>query len=318
MATNSHFKNNKPIALAIHGGAGAIEKNQMTAETEQYIHETMSDALKTGYEVLSHGGTSLDAVEKTIRVLEDSSLFNAGKGAVFTSAGEHELDAAMMDGSNLMAGMVAGVKHVKNPIVLARAVLEKSKHVLLVGEGAEIFAKDQGIELVSPEYFYSQRQWDKLQRAKLRELSGGNHEISEDEKHGTVGAVAVDVFGNLAAGTSTGGMTNNPVGRVGDSPILGAGTYANNHTCAVSATGHGEFFMRLVASYDISALMEYRGMGVQEAADVVILEKLSKMGGTGGVIAMDRAGNIAMPFNTQGMYRGYIRDGAVVTKIYRD
>lgn len=307
-----------PFALAIHGGAGAISKKEMTPELEQNYHEALRDALLAGYEILVNNGSSINAVQQAILVLEDCPLFNAGKGAVFTSAGENELDAAIMDGKTLMAGMIAGVKHIKNPILLARAVMERSPHVMLVGHGTELFAKEHGFELVSPDYFYTQRQWDKLQRAKQREQSGQTTEISEDEKHGTVGAVALDKAGNLAAGTSTGGMTNKRVGRIGDSPIIGAGTYANNETCAISATGHGEYIMRLVTAHDISALVAYKKMSLRDAAELVVMEKLIKLKGTGGIIAIDRYGNIATPFNTAGMYRGTIIDGNPVTQIYKN
>jgi len=308
----------QPFGLAIHGGAGAMNKNEITPDLEQAFHAVLNEALQAGYHILSNHGSSLDAVQQAILVLEDSPLFNAAKGAVFTSAGENELDAAIMDGRTLNAGMIAGVKHIKNPILLARTVMEKSDHILLVGAGAEIFAKENGFELVSPEYFYTQRQWEKLQRAKQREQSGDNSPISEDEKHGTVGAVALDRSGNLAAGTSTGGMTNKRVGRVGDSPIIGAGTYANNQTCAVSATGHGEYILRLLAAHDISAQMAYQNKSLQEAANLVVHNKLTQLGGTGGIIAIDKLGNVTMPFNTEGMYRGYILNGKPVTAIHKE
>lgn len=307
----------KRFGLVIHGGAGAITKQNMTPELEQAYHQALKDALNAGYNILEKNGSSLDAVEQAICVLEDCPLFNAGKGAVFTKAGENELDSAIMDGKTLMAGMTAGLKHIKNPILLARSIMEKSPHVMLIGEGAELFAKHQGFELVDPSYFRIEQQWQKLERAKHREQHNPDENISEDEKHGTVGAVALDQHGNLAAGTSTGGMTNKHVGRVGDSPIVGAGTYANNHTCAISATGHGEYIMRLVGAYDVSALMAYQGLTVQKAAETVILEKLSGLGGTGGLIAIDKEGNIALPFNTEGMYRGYyLNDGKPVTEIH--
>jgi beta-aspartyl-peptidase (threonine type) len=255
-------------------------------------------------------GASLDAVEAAIRVLEDSPLFNAGRGAAFTHAGTNELDASIMDGQGLRAGAVATVRHIRNPIGLARLVMERSPHVLLAGEGAEAFAQAQGIELVAQEYFFTQRRWDSLQRALEAEKQGaagsGGDERAEG-KHGTVGAVALDERGNLAAGTSTGGMTNKPVGRVGDSPIIGAGTYASNATCAVSGTGDGEFFIRAVAAYGVSALMEHGGLGVGAAAAAMI-EKVGRLGGEGGMIALDKNGNFAMPFNSEGMYRGYVDD----------
>ncbi|RMI19351.1 MAG: isoaspartyl peptidase/L-asparaginase, partial [Calditrichaeota bacterium] len=276
-----------------------------------------------------NGGSSLDAVEQTIRVLEDSPLFNAGKGAVFTNAGTNELDASIMDGATLQAGAVAGVKRVKNPISLARLVMEKSPHVMLAGDGADAFAKENGLELVDPHYFYTEQRYQQWQRVLQREKEKQQSQSraapdaasseADEPPLGTVGVVALDKQGNLAAGTSTGGMTNKRWGRVGDSPIIGAGTYADNRTCAVSCTGHGEYFIRLNVAHDISALMAYKGLSVQEAAEEVILKKLTQLGGTGGVIAIDRNGNIAMPFNTSGMYRGYwLEGGEPVVKIYRE
>lgn len=316
----------RPV-LVIQGGAGAISHGQMTTEKEKQYQEKLQEALLAGFRLLEMGESSLDAVEASIRILEDSPLFNAGKGAVFTAEGTNELDASIMDGGNLKAGAVAGLRHIKNPISLARQVMEKSVHVMMVGGGAEDFARQQGFELASPDYFYTEPRWLELQRMKqlerpqsrtIREqmLNIPTGEIPE--KFGTVGAVALDRAGNLAAGTSTGGMTNKKFGRVGDSPIIGAGTYANNKSCAVSATGHGEYFIRAVAGHDIAALMEYRGLSLQEAAKMVILDKVAKLGGTGGVIALDRAGNIATPFNTAAMYRGWIRLGAKpIVAIYK-
>ena len=279
------------FAIAIHGGAGTITRENMTAEKELAYRFKLAEALNTGYTILKNGGTSLDAVEVTIRVMEDSELFNAGKGAVFTNAGTNELDASIMDGSNLMAGAVAGVKTVKNPISAARKVMEETWHVMLSGDGADKFAQEQNLEVVDPIYFYTQRRWDSLKKTQAK-------------KPGTVGCVALDKHGNLAAGTSTGGLTNKQWGRVGDSPIIGAGTYANNQTCAVSGTGQGEYFIRGNVAYDISAMMEYENTTVGEAARQVI-GKLSERGGEGGVIAMDSNGIISMPFNTAGMYRGF-------------
>jgi L-asparaginase / beta-aspartyl-peptidase len=302
--------------LVIHGGAGAISREKMMPEVERQYQEKMREALIAGFRLLQSGGTSLDAVEASIRLLEDSPLFNAGKGAVFTAEGTNELDASIMDGNTLKAGAVAGLRHIKNPISLARQVMEKSAHVMMVGDGAEAFARQQGIEMVTPDYFYTEPRWLEFQRIKQLEkqqsqgILGQMPHIPEEKtpvKFGTVGAVALDREGNLAAGTSTGGMTNKKFGRVGDSPIIGAGTYASNASCAVSATGHGEYFIRSVAAHDIAALMEYRGLSIQKAARLVILGKMAKLGGTGGVIALDRAGNIATSFNTAGMYRGWIR-----------
>jgi beta-aspartyl-peptidase (threonine type) len=279
------------FAIAIHGGAGTITRKNMTPEKESGYRSKLEEALNTGYSILEKGGLSLDAVEATIRIMEDSELFNAGKGAVFTNAGTNELDASIMDGSNLKAGAVAGVKTVKNPISAARKVMDKTWHVMLSGDGADLFAKEQNLEIVDPIYFYTQRRWDSLKKI-------------QSEKHGTVGCVALDKHGNLAAGTSTGGLTNKQWGRIGDSPIIGAGTYANNKTCAVSGTGQGEYFIRGNVAYDISAIMEYENLSVGKAARKVI-SKLSDLGGEGGVIAMDSHGNISMPFNTAGMYRGF-------------
>src|SRR5438105_5357220 len=310
------------IGLAIHGGAGTIERSKITPEREREFRAGLERALSAGYEILKRGGSSLDATEAAVRVLEDDPRFNAGKGSVFTSAGTNEMDAAIMDGKTLAAGAVAALKHVKNPISLARLVMEKSGHVMMDGEGAEAFAKENGIELVDQKYFFTQERWDALQKIKAAEKhrTGGAGKaffITDQDRHGTVGAVALDKDGNLAAATSTGGTTNKRPGRVGDSPVIGAGTYANNATCAVSATGDGEYFIRASVGHDISALMEYRGFSVKEAAQSV-LDKVAKLGGTGGLIAIDRQGNIALPFNTAGMYRRYADpNGKFVVEIHR-
>jgi beta-aspartyl-peptidase (threonine type) len=313
--------NQKKFGLVIHGGAGTIERGKMSAEREQEYRVALRRALIAGYEILKRGGSSLDATEAAVRVLEDDPHFNAGKGAVFTNAGTNELDAAIMDGKTLQAGAVASLKHIKNPINLARLVMEKSGHVMMDGEGAEAFAAANGVELVDQKYFYTEERWQALQKMKEAEKSGGvgakKFIVTDQDRHGTVGAVALDKNGNLAAATSTGGTTNKKIGRVGDSPIIGGGTYANNATCAVSATGDGEYFIRSVVAHDVSALMEYRGMKVQEAAQMV-LDKVAKLGGTGGLIAVDHDGNIALPFNTSGMYRGHVGvDGEFVVEIYR-
>jgi beta-aspartyl-peptidase (threonine type) len=313
--------NQKKFGLVIHGGAGTIERGEMSAEREQEYRVALRRALTTGYEILKRGGSSLDATEAAVRVLEDDPHFNAGKGAVFTDAGTNELDAAIMDGKTLRAGAVASLKHIKNPINLARLVMEKSGHVMMDGEGAEAFAVANGVELVDQKYFYTEERWQALQKMKDAEKSGGaggkKFIVTDQDRHGTVGAVALDKSGNLAAATSTGGTTNKKAGRVGDSPIIGGGTYANNATCAVSATGDGEYFIRSVVAHDISALMEYRGMKLQEAAQIV-LDKVAKLGGTGGLVAIDHGGNIALPFNTSGMYRGHVGvDGEFVVEIYR-
>lgn len=314
------------FALAVHGGAGTIIKESMTPELEAEYNAKLKEALNSGYKVLQSGGSSLDAVEIAVKILEDSPLFNAGKGSVFTSAGKNEMDASVMDGKTLKAGAVAGVTTIKNPISAARRVMEKSPHVMLAGKGAEKFAEEQKLEIVAPEYFFDSlrfRQWQKIKdsekikldhsddRGDMKPAFDMEFNPNPDNKYGTVGAVALDQNGNLAAATSTGGMTNKKFGRVGDSPIIGAGCYANNNTCAVSSTGHGEFFIRNVVAYDISALMEYKNLSLTEAAETVIHKKLTASGGTGGVIAIDTKGNIAMPFNTPGMYRGFVKEGEI-------
>lgn len=310
--------------LVVHGGAGTIRREEMTPELEQDYRATMTEAIRAGYEILAGGGKSVDAVVAVIKVLEDSPLFNAGKGAVFTHEGSNELDAAIMDGRTLQAGAVAGVKHIRNPIELARLVMERSKHVLLYGAGAEAFAREQGMKMVPQSYFYTKRRWDDLQRVKAAERAGGERAERAmlerlDEKHGTVGAVALDVHGNLAAATSTGGLTNKRFGRIGDSPLIGAGTYANNQSCAVSATGTGEYFIRNVVAYDICARMRYQGVTLAKAADDVVMHLLAEQHGDGGIIAVDKDGNIAMPFNTPGMYRGWVGpDGKITVKIFKD
>jgi len=292
--------------LVAHGGAGAPRRSEMTPADDSAYRSTMAQALRAGYDVLHRGGTSLDAVVATINVLEDSPLYNAGKGAAFTNVGTNELDAAIMDGATLRAGAVAGVKHIKNPINLARLVMERSPHVLLAGAGAEAFAQEQGMTLVPQSYFFTKRRWDELQQ-----------ERAEAKEHGTVGAVALDQEGRIAAGTSTGGLTNKRWGRIGDSPIIGAGTYASP-TCAVSGTGEGEYFMRNVVAYDICARVRYRGETLAAAADSVVMQELVAQGGDGGVIALDQDGHVVMTFNSHGMYRGYVGpDGDIVVKIYR-
>jgi beta-aspartyl-peptidase (threonine type) len=310
-----------PIAIAIHGGAGTIERAAMTPEKEAAYRATLEEAVKAGHKILADGGTSMDAVTAAVRVMEDSPLFNAGKGAVYTADEKHELDAAVMDGKNRAAGAVAAVSRVRNPIDLARLVMEKSEHVLLVGEGAERFAVEQGVQLVDPSYFDTPERLEQLHKAQDRERAKregrATTQPTEQEKHGTVGAVALDRYRNLAAATSTGGMTNKRFGRVGDTPLIGAGTYADNDTCAASGTGHGEFFMRLVLCHEIASQMRYSGKSVNEAANDVVVRQLKDLGGTGGVIAIDRRGNIAMPFNTSGMYRASIGvDGKIFIAIW--
>ncbi|HET7436674.1 MAG TPA: isoaspartyl peptidase/L-asparaginase [Thermoanaerobaculia bacterium] len=323
IATHALAAEKGKIMLVIHGGAGTITKASMTAEMEQQYRDKLAEALKTGHAVLAKGGSSVDAVEATIHVLEDSPLFNAGKGAVFTHEGKNELDASIMEGKTKRAGAVAGVTIIRNPISAARAVMEKSPHVMMVGHGAELFATKMGLQIVDPSYFWTERRWKNLQEELVNEgkpqtqLDPPVH--GEPKKFGTVGAVALDRDGNLAAGTSTGGMTNKQYGRVGDSPIIGAGTYAENESCAVSATGHGEFFIRWTVAYDIAALMKYKGLTVQQAADEVINKKLVAVNAEGGVIALDAKGNFAMPFNSEGMYRGWIgEDGEAHVLIYKD
>lgn len=302
-----------PIAIVVHGGAGTIERERMTAELEQAYRAKLEEALRTGYAILQAGGSSLDAVVATIQVLEESPLFNAGRGAVLNHEGQAELDASIMEGYTLRAGAVAGVQRIKSPIQAARAVMEHSAHVMLIGQGAEQFAIEQGLPIVEPDYFKDPKRYEQYQRAKQR---SGKQEV--EEKHGTVGCVALDKQGNLAAGTSTGGMMLKRFGRVGDSPIIGAGTYADNNACGVSATGWGEYFIRLSVAHDIVALMKYKGLSVTEASQQVI-EKVGQAGGDGGVVALDRHGNIAMPFNTKGMYRGYIdTQGRLRVLIYAD
>ncbi|UKT62652.1 isoaspartyl peptidase/L-asparaginase family protein [Pedobacter mucosus] len=327
LALNANAQQKKYV-MVIHGGAGTILKKNMTPEKEMAYVAALTAALKAGYAEIQAGKTSLDAVEATIHVLENDPHFNAGKGAVFTHDGRNELDAAIMDGKTLMAGSVAGVTTIKNPISAARAVMEKSEHVMMFGDGADKFAKEVGLEIVDPKYFWTKERWDGLQEAikedstkavldhasKKSSLLGT---INHDYKFGTVGCVALDKAGNLAAGTSTGGMTNKKYGRVGDAPIIGSGTYCNNETAGISCTGWGEFYIRNVVAKTISDLMEYKGLSVVEASKIA-LDKVGKMGGDGGLIALDKKGNVAMPFNTAGMYRGTITiDGKIEVNIYK-
>lgn len=294
-------------AIVIHGGAGGMSRENTKPEIDKEYRAALQEAIGVGKKVLADGGTALDAVEQTIRRMEDNPLFNAGKGAVFTHDGKNELDAAIMDGSNLAAGAVAGVMDIKNPITAARRVMTNSPHVMLSGTGASQFAKEQGLEIVEPSYFYTEKRFHELE------------EILKKEKNGTVGCCALDKNGNLAAGTSTGGMSNKKYKRIGDSPIIGAGTYANNSTCAVSGTGHGEYFIRYTVAHDISALMEYKGLSVKDASEIVVNEKLVKAGGSGGVICVDKAGNISMSFNSSGMFRAFATaDGREGVFIYKD
>ena len=312
------------FAIIIHGGAGTILKENMTPETETAYKAKLEEAIRVGYEILKNGGSSLDAVEKTINVMEDSPLFNAGKGAVFTNAETNELDASIMDGNTLNAGASAGTTIVKNPISLARAVMEKSKHVMLSGKGAETFAAEQGLSIVEPNYFHTDRRLESLKRVKEREATKTGKVDTEsasldfydadvkNSKFGTVGCAALDKNGNLAAGTSTGGMNNKRYGRIGDAPIIGSGTYANNATCAVSSTGWGEYFIRAQVAYDISALMDYKSLSLKEAARAV-LDKVKALGGDGGIVAVDKDGNMVADFNTAGMYRATMNDEGKLT-----
>ena len=313
------------FGIVIHGGAGTILKENMSDSLEAAYKAKLKEAISVGYEILKNGGSSLDAVTHTINVMEDSPLFNAGKGAVFTHKGSNELDASIMDGATLNAGAVAGVKHIKNPIDLARDVMQKSEHVMLYGAGAEEFAKGMGYKMMDTSYFYTQNRYESLQRVLEKEKSKNEKKVSfedsyiKNSKFGTVGCAALDKHGNLAAGTSTGGMTNKRWNRIGDAPIIGAGTYANNATCAVSSTGWGEYFIRSVVAYDISALMEYKGMTLREAAYEVIQKKVPALGGDGGIVAIDKDGNVAMEFNTAGMYRATMNSkGELTIGIYKE
>ncbi|MCW9037900.1 isoaspartyl peptidase/L-asparaginase [Altibacter sp.] len=308
-----------PISIAIHGGAGTLVKGQMTSEKEVAYKNALDMALETGYAMLHEGGTAVDAVEVAVRSLEDSPLFNAGKGAVFTAEGTHEMDAAIMEGKDRKAGAVSLVTGIKNPIALARDVMNKSEHVFLAGEGAMQFAKKLGYTLEPLSYFYDALRYQQWQEIKGTDGFQLDHSLKRDSKFGTVGAVACDKDGTVAAATSTGGMTNKKWGRVGDSPMIGAGNYANNKTCAVSCTGSGEFFIRGVVAYDVSCLMEYKGYSLEKAASEVIRNRLGELGGDGGLIAVDAKGNIAMPFNTEGMYRGCkTSEGRKEVLIYND
>lgn len=316
-------------ALAIHGGAGTILRTHMSMDMEKAYKKTLNDALNAGYDILDKGGSAVEAVKAAVMVMEDSPLFNAGKGAVFTNEGKNELDAAIMEGANRNAGAVAGITTVKNPILAAFEVMTNSPHVLMMGAGAEEFAAERELEIVDPSYFFEEKRYQQLQKIKGTEKQQLDHshilETEEeatyftDRKFGTVGAVALDKQGNVAAATSTGGMSNKRYGRVGDVPIIGAGTYADNRTCAVSATGHGEYFIRNVVAHEIAAQIRYAGKSLKEAAHNVIMEQMVEFGGSGGVISIDTHGNISMPFNSTGMYRGYIKEkGEGKTFIYND
>ncbi len=303
------------IVIAVHGGAGTILRSQMTSEKEVVYRKGLTDALNAGYRILEQNGSALDAVTEAVKSLEDFPLFNAGKGSVYTHEGKQEMDASIMRGDTLEAGAVAGVQGLRNPVLAARAVMEKSEHVLLFGKGAEEFARSQHLIFVSADYFKEQHRYDQWQQALKEDRILLDH---TEKKFGNVGAVASDSSGNLAAATSTGGMTNKKFNRVGDSPIIGAGTYANNKTCAISCTGHGEFFLRAVVAYDISCLMEYKNCSLQQACEIVVNDKLVKLGGEGGLIAVDAKGNVCLPFNSEGMYRGYKENNSdIYVEIYK-
>lgn len=315
----------RKYALVIHGGAGTIVKSSMTPEKEKAYKAALELALKAGDSILANGGTAIDAVVAAIKIMEDCPLFNAGKGAVFTNEGKNELDASIMDGSNLKAGAIAGVTTIKNPITAALAVMNKSEHVMMAGKGAEKFAEDQGCSIVSPSYFYTKDRWQSLQKAKQKDAQKVDSSnaikdpLNKDFKYGTVGCAALDKYGNIASGTSTGGMTNKKYGRIGDAPIIGSGTYADNNTCAISCTGWGEYFIRLSMAKAISDRMELKGMSLEDAAKEMIHKKLPALGGDGGLVGIDKEGNITMQFCTPGMYRGYInKKGEMVIKIYKE
>jgi beta-aspartyl-peptidase (threonine type) len=307
------------FTIAVHGGAGTISKKSMTPEKEAAYLKALYDALNAGYGILQKKGDALDAVKAAVVELENNILFNAGKGSVFTNTGTHEMDASIMDGKDMSAGAVAAVKNIRNPIELAYTVMKKSEHVFLIGNGAEEFAKQNGIAFEPDEYFYSEFRYKQLLKTKQSNETALDHSVDPDEKKfGTVGAVACDANGNLAAATSTGGMTNKQFGRVGDSPIIGIGTYANNKTCAISCTGHGEPFIKAVAAYDVSCLMEYKGVSLEEAMRIVVMDKLMKIDGEGGMIGVDAIGNASLIFNCEGMYRGVkSSDSRVAVDIYK-
>jgi L-asparaginase / beta-aspartyl-peptidase len=307
------------FTIAVHGGAGTISKASMTSEKEAAYLKGLNEAIDVGYRILEKNGDALDAVKAAVVELENNILFNAGRGSVFTNTGTHEMDASIMYGKDLSAGAVAAVKNIRNPVELAYTVMKKSEHVFLIGSGAEEFAKQHGIVFELDEYFYSEQRYKQWQKVKGTDETALDHNINvDDKKFGTVGAVACDANGNLAAATSTGGMTNKQWGRVGDSPMIGAGTYANNKTCAISCTGHGEPFIKAVTAYDVSCLMEYKALSLEEAMNIVVDDKLMKIDGEGGIIGVDAKGNASLIFNCEGMYRGFCSsDGGRGVAIYR-
>ncbi|MFK5958203.1 MAG: isoaspartyl peptidase/L-asparaginase [Lutibacter sp.] len=311
---NKKIKVREPnsFAIVIHGGAGGIKREYFNSEQQEAYAHKLEEALNAGYAILEKGGVSLDAIQAAINIMEDSPLFNAGKGAVYNSEGNQEMDAAIMDGKTLNSGAVAGVNHIKNPILAARVVMDSSKHVMLSGKGAEIMAKSYGIEMVDSSYFFTKKRLNQLRKIQGKEKLKLNHtafliknELIDDHKYGTVGAVAIDKNGNIAAGTSTGGMTNKKYGRIGDVPIIGAGTYANNLTCGISATGTGEYFIRTVATHEVSSLILYKGLTPTEALHEVLFNQIEPLGGEGGMILIDKNGNVSWDFNSTGMFRGY-------------
>lgn len=309
----------RKVTLAIHGGAGTLLKGMMTAALERAYRTALESALDKGFSILDKGGSATDAVVEATCSLEDSPLFNAGRGSVFTAEGTHEMDASLMEGAGRNAGAVSLITGIKNPIVLAREVMDHSAHVFLAGSGALRFAASRGISIEPESYFFDQFRYDQWQEIKDSDKVQLDHSPKRDSKFGTVGAVACDHSGNLAAATSTGGMTNKRFGRIGDSPLIGAGTYADNRSCAVSCTGNGEFFIRAVTAYDLAALMEYKGLSLHEAAQEVVFKRLKDIGGEGGLIAVDTGGNVVMPFNSEGMYRAYrSSDGNRLVAIYAD
>ena len=326
--SNTVFAKEVPFAIAIHGGAGTIEKSRFTPEKEAAYRAKLTESVEAGYAILEKGGTSLDALTAAINILENSPFFNAGKGAVYTHDETHEMDASIMEGKTRQAGAVAGVKHIENPINLARLVMDESVHVMLSGAGAETFATSQGVELVDNKIFDTDHRYKSLQRAKAKmkkakqenkDYQAAHQSLEVEYKVGTVGAVALDKYGNIAAGTSTGGMTNKRYGRIGDSPVIGAGTFADNNSCAVSATGHGEYFIRYNVAADICARVQYQGKTIEQAGKEVIHDVLMPIGGTGGVIIIDTKGNISLPFNTKGMYRASKSNGkATYVGIFKD
>ncbi|MFB9861930.1 isoaspartyl peptidase/L-asparaginase family protein [Rufibacter immobilis] len=318
-ATTYTMEKKHQFALALHGGAGTITRSSLTPEMDLAYRQALRQALDIGYQMLQKGSSALAAVEATVVVLEDCPLFNAGRGSVFNKQGRHEMDAAIMCGKTLGAGAVTGVRNVRNPIQLAHQILRHSDHVFLCQAGAEEFARNHGLTFEPDDYFFTQQRYEQWQALRDSDIYMLDHSQAREKKFGTVGAVALDVHGNLAAATSTGGMTNKNFNRIGDTPIIGAGTYANNRTCAISCTGHGEYFMRNVVAYDISCLMEYKGMTLAEASELVVQQKLKSQGGEGGLVAVDATGAVALPFNSEGMYRASRAEGQeAVVAIYQE